>query len=147
VLTIATVNLFRPVGTSKLDSVSSDVASIIREAQNKAMNTDTSGQAVTSEYGIHFETNKYTLFIGSVFNSNDTNNLVVDAPSQIVITPNLPCQSLPNQCNNIVFQKVSGEVIGFDGSKNSVCLTETVSNDRRLVRINFLGVADVQEGC
>ena len=136
ILTIATVNLFKPVQSAKIDSVSTDVVAILREAQNKAINTDTQGGATASDYGVHFETNKYILFKGASFNAADPNNFVVDAPQGIKFTANLPS-------SNVVFQRISGEVASFDGSKNTVCLTETSSNKSLLLRVNFVGVVDV----
>jgi len=141
ILVLATVNLFKPLSSAKIESISSDIVSITLEAQNKAMNTHTQGQVLTSPYGIHFETNKYTLFKGAGFNASDPNNFVVDVPQGIVVSSNLPS-------NNVVFQQISGEVIGFDNSRNTVCLKETSSNKTVLIRVNFVGVVDVlQQSC
>ena len=141
ILMLATVNLFKPVSSAKIDSVSSDIVSVTREAQNKAMNTHTQGQVLTSPYGIHFETNRYILFKGASFNASDPNNFVVNVPQGLVISPNLPS-------SNVVFQQISGEVAGSDNSKNTVCLKETSSNKTVLIRVNFVGVVDVlQQAC
>jgi prepilin-type N-terminal cleavage/methylation domain-containing protein len=141
ILTLATVNLFKPTAQAKIDSVSADVTAIIREAQNKAINTDTNGEATSNEYGVHFEAGKYTLFKGAVFNPTDPNNFVVAAPQAITIAANLPS-------NNVVFQRISGEVVSFDGARNTVCIRETTLNKTVLLRVNFVGVVDVlQQGC
>ena len=147
ILTIVTTNLFNPVSQGKLDAVLVDAVSIIREAQNKAMNSDTSGQTTSSEYGVHFESNKYILFKGTAYNPSDSSNFVVNAPSGITIIPNLPCPSPPNGCANIVFQKISGEVASFNGSQNSVCIIETSQKQKKNLLINFVGVVNTQDGC
>ncbi|OGY22661.1 MAG: hypothetical protein A2126_01585 [Candidatus Woykebacteria bacterium GWB1_45_5] len=141
VLAVATVNLFKPASQAKIDTVATDVTSILREAQNKAINTDTGGGATSSEYGVHFEADKYTLFKGSVFNPNDPTNFVVDTPQAITIAPNLTS-------NNVIFQRISGEVLGFDDSRNTVCVRESALNKTVLIRMSFVGVIDVlQQGC
>jgi prepilin-type N-terminal cleavage/methylation domain-containing protein len=140
-LTIATVNLFKPTAQAKIDSVSTDVVAILREAQNKAINTDTNGGTASNEYGVHFDASKYTLFKGTTFNQTDPNNFAVSAPQGITISSTLTS-------GNVVFQRISGEVISFDPSKNSVCIQQTALNKTTLLRINFVGVVDVlPQGC
>ncbi|HEX7456414.1 MAG TPA: hypothetical protein VF303_03030 [Candidatus Nanoarchaeia archaeon] len=147
VLAVTTVNLFRPVTKAKVEAVSSDIHSLLREAQNKAMNSDTGGGSQSDQFGVHFKNDKYILFKGSDYDSGDSSNLVVDLPQNITITSTLPCPSPPGSCNNIVFQRLSGEVAGFDASNNSVCVTDTGNNQSRLINVNPLGVVDVQDGC
>ncbi|MDP2720633.1 MAG: prepilin-type N-terminal cleavage/methylation domain-containing protein [bacterium] len=147
ILIITTVNLVRPVSKTKADSVATDIVSIIQEAQTKAINTDTAGTPQAVDWGVHFENNKYILFKGSSFNSSDATNFVVDTPPNISLNSDLPCPSPPGNCNNIVFAKISGEVVGFDETKNSVCVTETATNKSVLLIINFIGVVNVQSGC
>jgi hypothetical protein len=138
---LATVNLFKPVSQVKINTMAADVTSILREAQNKAVNTYTNGEATSNEYGVHFEVGKYTLFKGVVFNPTDPNNFAVSAPQAITIAANLPS-------NNVVFQRISGEVASFDGARNTVCIRETALNKTVLLRVNFVGVVDVlQQGC
>ena len=141
ILTITTTNLFKPTAAAKVDSISVDVASILRTAQNKAINTDTNGGATSNEYGVYFEATKYTLFKGTVFNPADPNNFAVSAPQGVTLTANLPSSS-------VVFQRISGEVTSFDGTRNTVCAREATLNKTTLLRINFVGVVDVlQQGC
>ena len=147
ILAITTVTLFRPVAKANLDTVSTDIFSILREAQNKAINTDTSGDVQSNDYGIHFETNSYTLFKGTAYNAGDSSNFKVDTTSNIVLSPTLPCPSPPGDCNNIVFQRVSGEVLAYDDVNNTVCVSETSTNKQTLLIINFLGVVTEQNGC
>lgn len=135
------------LSSQKIDSVSSDIVSLLSEAQNKAMNSDTAGTPAASEFGVHFTSGSYTLFPGTVFNPADTNNFSVSLPSGFSLASNLPCTAAPNDCNNIVFNKLNGEVVNFSSSQNSVCLSDNVGS-RYLLNTNFLGVVDVQpSGC
>ena len=141
ILTLATINLFKPTAQAKINSVSADVTAIIREAQNKAINTDTNGEAASNEYGVHFEANKYVLFKGDTYTPADPNNFVVDVPQSVTINANLPS-------NSAVFQRISGEVVSFDDARSTVCIRETALNKTVLLRLNFVGVVDVlQQGC
>ena len=146
-LIISTVNLFRPVSKAQANGASSDIFSLLRDAQNKAMNTAIGDGTAADDWGIHFETNQYILFKGNVFDPADQANFVVDTPANISLTPTLPCPSPPGNCHNIVFAKISGEVIGFDGSNNGVCVIETSTNKTVSLSVNFVGVVNVQEGC
>jgi len=147
ILGITTTTLFRPVAKANLDTVSIDIFSLLRQAQNRAINTDTSGDPQSNEYGIHFETDSYTLFKGSVYSSGDSSNFIVTTKNNISISPSLPCPSLPEDCNNVVFKKISGEVLGFDPASNTICVTETGTNKAALFIINFVGGISIQNGC
>lgn len=147
ILGITTVTLFRPVAKANLNTVSTNIFSLLREAQNQAINTDTSGDPQSNEYGIHFETDSYTLFKGSTYISNDSSNFVVTTKNNISISPSLPCPAPPGDCNNVVFEKISGEVLGFVPANNTVCVTETGTNKQVLLNVNFVGGISVQDGC
>lgn len=147
VLILTTVNLFKPVSKAKIDSTSSDLTSLLREAQNKAINTERESGITSDEYGVHFEINKYILFKGATYDPNGSDNFEVYTPENLTLTPNLPCPSPPGECNNVVFKRISGEVVSFDNSKNTVCLAENATNKKVLLTVNFVGVVDVQEGC
>ena len=147
ILTIASINLFKPTQEASLDTASADVISLMQEAQNKAMNTDTQGDNSSDEFGVHFETQKVTLFKGVVFNSGDQSNFDIDIPSNLNIFTNLLCSSPPEDCNNVVFQRISGEVVGFSDTQNNICITVGSSGKGVLLIVNFVGVINVQDGC
>lgn len=147
VLVFVTVNLFSPNIEAKMGTVSTDIVSITREAQNKAMNTDTQGDLNSDEFGVHFETSRYILFKGSSFDGSDPNNFVVNLENNLSITPSLPCPSPPGDCNNIVFQRISGEVQDYDQINNSVCLSAISTSKDIIISFNFVGVTSVRDGC
>jgi prepilin-type N-terminal cleavage/methylation domain-containing protein len=147
ILILVTVNLFRPISQNQISSASSEISSILNQAKNRAMNSDSAGGASSERHGVHFESNKYVLFVGDSYDSSDTKNFELLTPNNISLSPTLPCPSPPGDCNNIVFEKISGEVIGFDDLSNSVCVTENSSNKTFLLKVNFVGVVDVQETC
>ena len=147
ILTIGSVNLFRPTEQASLETASTSLTSLLRESQNKATNTDSQGDPASDDYGVHFESDKAILFKGATYSNGDPANFEVSLPSNITATPNLPCPSPPGNCNNVVFQRISGEVVNFSGSQNSVCLTEGSSGKNILLGVNFIGVVNIQNGC
>jgi len=147
ILSLTTVNLFGPISKTNLNSVSTDILSVLREAQNKSMATDTDGGPTSTSYGVHFESSSYILFKGTTYVSSDPTNLVVNIPSSFTATPTLPCPSPPGDCNNIVFQKISGGLLNFDELNNTVCVSDNSTNKQKLLTVNFAGVVNVQDGC
>lgn len=147
ILAISVPNLFNLSSQANISSISLDIKSLLREAQSKAMNTDTQEQPTTFEFGIHFESNSYTLFKGSSYNSSDPDNFVVSTPNSIVLSSNLKCNSTPLDCaNSVVFSRISGEVINFDLNNESyICISEPSTNKKIKLSLNSIGVVDVLE--
>lgn len=145
-LTIASVNLFNPLSKNKVSMVAGDVTSILREAQYKSINSTDSENGGSSEFGVHFENNSYTLFKGLVYNSSSNSNFEVKTVSNISIEKSLPCSSQEN-CNNIIFEKYSGEVHEFDENQNSICIQTESSDQERMIKINSLGVVAITNEC
>ena len=145
ILAFSVPNLFSPLDSSRTNSLTEDVVSLLKEAQAKAINSDTLGQLTSSNYGVHFDTAAYTLFKGNVYSSADSSNFSVVVPNGLVVSPNLPCVSLPTDCNNLIFSQITGEVYNFDPTKNSLCLKTANNNSSFLITTNYLGVLNVQE--
>lgn len=147
ILAVATPNLFDPLATEKLSRLTTDITSLLKDAQTKSMSSETFGLGTTSEFGVHFTPTNYTLFRGTVFNPADSNNFTVSVPPGLAVAPSLPCPNGPNDCNNIVFARLNGEVTSFDENLNSICLADNFNNTI-LLTTNFLGVIDAQaNGC
>lgn len=88
------------------------------------------------DIGIHFETGKYMLFYGSIYDPEDPRNLTTTLPSNINISIDLPTADL-------VFSKLSGEVIGYDSNHNTITINHSDGN-YHTITVNKLGVVDVE---
>jgi prepilin-type N-terminal cleavage/methylation domain-containing protein len=131
-LSLTTTNLFRFQHTSQLSSTVNSFLADYKEQQIKAMVGDTEGSGAVSNYGIHFETNSYTLFR----NSYDTANLAINLPENIQITT-------PFSNSQIIFQKGSGIISNYDSgnpTNNVIIFTDTVENYSYKLDINKYGV-------
>lgn len=143
ILALSVPNLFSPLGVEKVNDLSQDIKSILSEAQTKAVSSETLGLLSTSEFGVHFTGSTYTIFRGTIFNPGDPNNFQVNVPSGLTIVPNLPCPVSPNDCNSIVFLRLTGEIQNFDQTKNSLCLADNLNNKIK-VFTSTIGVVNAQ---
>lgn len=132
-LSFVTLNLVNIQQKTSQRSTLDVLIADIKDQQNKAMAGGTkSGQ--NTDYGIYFEANRYILFQGSSYVSGDSSNFAVNLDSGLTFTNIL----FPS--SQIVFQRVSGEVIGFTSGQNTVTLTNSSNNDQKTIQINRYGV-------
>ena len=123
----------RSVINTTVDTLASD----LKSQQTKAMVGDTEGSGAISDYGIHFETNKYTLFRGSSYSAGNPSNFDVNLdPSVNFSSINLPSSS-------VVFSRGSGET-GLVSGSDTVTLTDSTNNDQKIIQINRYGAITVQ---
>jgi len=113
---ISTVALVKPQQKANVDSVVNTLIADIKSQQTKAMSGDTN-----SNYGIHFEGNKYTLdnFIVALDASVKINNITFN-----------------NQ--DLIFQKGSGEV-SFVSGQNSLNISNENGDEVVQISINKYG--------
>ena len=134
---LITVNLIRPQTKSSLDATVNVLASDIKQQQLKAMVGDTDGAASAQNFGIYFESNKYTIFSGSSFIVGP-NNFVVN------MEPNMTISNFPTSPSNpIIFSRRSGEVINFAPGQNSVTIQNTDLGAQKTITINIYGALTI----
>ena len=130
---IASISFLPFRSKSTLDTAVTTLISDTKSQQIKAVAGDTEGRSTSDNYGVHFETNSYTLFHGSIFNPSDTSNFTVALNDGIQIESTFPS-------SQIIFSIKSGEVISFSETQNSVTLEDTVEGSSKTVNINRYGV-------
>ncbi len=109
------------------------VESLISEARLRTVAGISQTESEGLNYGIHFETDRYLLFSGTVFDDQDAHNQVFLLPDTIRI------QQIDLPGDNLIFAKVSGEVLDFDPNQNSLILEQTKTATARKISINRLG--------
>jgi prepilin-type N-terminal cleavage/methylation domain-containing protein len=136
-LGIATISLGNVQRTTQVSSVTQTLISDLREQQIKAMAGDTELSGANADYGVHFETNAYTLFRDTY----GTGNFTVNLPETIQVSSTF-------SGSKVTFEKGSGEVSEYDDvnpANNTITLTNTVSNEQQIITLNRYGVVeDVQ---
>ena len=136
-IVLGTMNFIKPQITFSLDTVSLQTVSDLRSQQLKAMKGQTSGKATSQQYGIKFLSNSYVLFSGSTYSTGDTTNTIIS------LDPNLSFTNIALTNAEIVFDKLSGEFVGYTAPTSTLRLTNSADGSYRTISINKMGVANV----
>ncbi len=132
-----TTNLIGAQHNASLSTAMSTLVADIKNQQSEAMAGENSLGTGPNYYGIHFDTNSYTLFSGSTYNPSDPNNQTINLDPEFQFT-NI---SLPGvNKDDLIFIPVNGEVSGYSNSTNSVTLFDTVGKEQKVLQFNYLGV-------
>ena len=83
IFAFSVANLSNTQQRTYLSSNITTLISDIKQQQLKAMNGDTDGSGTISDYGIYFETNKYTIFRGTTYSASDARNYTISLESNI----------------------------------------------------------------
>ncbi len=125
------------VGINQKASLNTTVDSLLvdfQDQQLKAMVGETEGRTTHDSYGIHFETDSYTLFHGATYNSSDAANVVIPITGGVTFT------SVSFPSSQIIFSSVSGEVANFTAGSNAFTLRNTTSGKQKTITVNRYGV-------
>ncbi len=96
-LVVAGFSIFRK--EADLGHTAEEIISALRLAQNKTLASEAAEQ-----YGVHFETNKYVLFKGTVYNASATDNVIFNLPFNVEIDT----IGLAGGQSEAIFERVSG---------------------------------------
>ena len=109
----------------------------LREQQMKAMSGYEAITGGASNYGIFFETNRYTLFTGNSYVMGNQENFVVNLQNGLVFdTTNLPLST-------IVFTKGSGDPTNYSATYHSIQIRNVVTAEQRTITFNQSGVLEL----
>jgi prepilin-type N-terminal cleavage/methylation domain-containing protein len=135
---LAMMNILRPQQQAILSSATHVLITDIKSQQLKSMIGESSTGTAPEYYGIYFESNKYTLFPGTIYDANNANNFVVNLDSTLQISAN----TFPS--SQVVFNRISGEVSNFSSNNNSVTLKNLTNLEVKKVSINAYGAITLQ---
>lgn len=133
-LSFALINLTRVQTNTYVDTSVESLLSDIKSQQTNAMNGRLSQAGGATKYGIHFETTSYTLFEGATYDEFNGTNFTVSLQGNTEFT------SVTFPSNEIVFEKGSGEIVGFVDGSNTIILQDTASGIQTQIKLNALGV-------
>ncbi len=128
-----TINLLRPQNKASVDSISTQLVADIKNQQIKSMVGDTEGQNTPQQFGVYFEQDGYTLFRGAAYNNSEPSNFKVTLEGDLAIG------NITFGANQIIFEKISGNVAGFTPGSNSLTISHASSGVTETVIINSLG--------
>ena len=109
----------------------------LREQQMKAMSGYEAIAGGASNYGIFFETNRYTLFTGSSYVAGHQENFVVNLQNGLTFdVTNLPLSA-------IVFSRGSGDPTNYSATYHSIRIRNLVTAELRTITFNQSGVLEL----
>lgn len=139
VMTIAAtlfgLTVFNLVGTQKaseLGSTTDILVSDMASQQTKAMLG--AGVSAGTNYGIHFEADKYVLFQGNSYNYLDTKNFIVP------VDQGLTFSNILFPSGNLIFTSNTGTVSGYLNGGNYVVLQDLQGSNSKTITVNRYGV-------
>lgn len=131
-LQVGWVNLYRFQQTATTGAAIDTLVSDIRNQQIRAMNGDTYNTGTTNNFGIYFQSDRYTLFFGSAYSAAASTNFVIRFEPNIRMTGNTFAS------NQLIFVKGSGEINTTD-LEDTVTLQNTSSGETTTIRLNRMG--------
>ncbi len=133
-LTLTTISLMSFQQNAFVDTTVEQLISDIKYQQISAMNGAAEGESTAQKFGIHFETNSYTLFHGDSFDVSESTNFTLSLESAMSFAD----VAFPQ--DEIIFEKGSGEINGFIDGQNTIILQDSGNNNQVTITINKLGV-------
>lgn len=133
-LTLTSLNLSSTLPQTSLDSATKTLVGYLKQQQLNALTGVSLDPISTTDQGVHLESNQYTLFQGSSFNVNSTYNFTQKV-DDLLITTTFP-QS------NIIFTKGTGEISGFNPNNNTITLTFTQTQQKKIITLNKYGIIE-----
>lgn len=135
--TIATASLFRGQRSTNVSEVSRQLVQDLREAQIQAMTGKTSSSGALLDRSVRFETDRYILYPGLVYDSGNSENRVVTIPTTMQFT------AISVSGNTVTFARGGGDVRDFVAGQDSVTLSDTAIGKSDRFLVNRRGVVNV----
>lgn len=105
VSSIAFVNLSQFHNEQALKNTTIDIVSLLNKARQKTLSSINS-----TNYSVHFDTNKAVLFTGSIYSSINTTNEINNFSSAVII-PTVGGLNIGGG-NDVTFERLTGDTIG-----------------------------------
>ncbi|MDP4011265.1 MAG: type II secretion system protein [Candidatus Roizmanbacteria bacterium] len=132
-MTLTTISLISYQQNTYVQTSIEQLMSDIKYQQISAMNGATEGEISAQRFGIHFDTNSYTLFHGDTYNALEPTNFTVS------LDHNLSFASVEFAQNELLFERGSGEILNFVDGENTITVQDGGNNTQVEIAINKLG--------
>jgi len=110
--------------STELEKTSQDIISTLKLAQTK-----TTSSEEASQYGVHFENNKYTLFKGDAYQAGLESNKIYNIPNRLEIYD----ISLTGEGSDVIFKRISGKT-----EQNGNISIRIISNTSKIKTVNII---------
>jgi prepilin-type N-terminal cleavage/methylation domain-containing protein len=135
-LTMTTIALIRPQATASISSTVNGLVADLKAQQLRAMAGDSETATSAQPHGIYIQNNQYRLFKGSAYSGADADNFAVAAADNVGLSTTFTS-------TQVVFSKGTGEVGSFNGSANTITVTNSISGQTNVITINRYGAITV----
>lgn len=122
----------------QLETEAQRIVAALLEAQSKTLAGYSNGGKTGLNYGIYFSADGYTVFSGPVYNPNDPDKIQLKLADRYELDP------INLNSTQIVFAKVTGEVLNFDPDHNSITVSDRRIDQKKEIIINRLGVIETR---
>lgn len=130
IVTLTILNI-EPRSAIRLNTTT--VIADIKKQQLKAL-TGATYLGATTNFGIYFQSDKYTLFAGDNYSGGNASNVEITLPQKTIMSG----VTFPSA--TIVFAKYTGEINNFINGSNTLTFQNSVSNEAQTITLNKLGV-------
>ena len=89
---------------------------------------------VYTDYSIRFESDRYILYPGSVYDAGNTANIIVP------LEPTVEFSSIGFAGSSVTFARLSGDIRNFIQANSTITLRDTQTNQQTTVTFNTHGI-------
>ncbi|MBI5018875.1 prepilin-type N-terminal cleavage/methylation domain-containing protein [Candidatus Gottesmanbacteria bacterium] len=134
---LSTQSLFGGIRSATLDQVSSSVMRDLNTQQARAINGLVSPSGSVVDYSVRFETDRYILYPGAVYDMGNSQN------QEVLLDPTMRFTVIAVPDQAITYARSSGKMRGFITGADYVELSDTETGSRVTIRINEAGALSV----
>lgn len=131
---VATVNIFTGQQHASFSTSRDGVIRDLREQQYRAMAGEVPSSGVYTDYSIRFESDRYILYPGSVYDAGSAANIIVE------LEPTVEFSSIGFAGSSVTFARLSGDIRNFVQANSTVTLRDTQTNQQTTITFNVHGV-------
>ena len=135
---LVTLNVFRGQQRASLTVTRDMLVSDLRKQQLRAMEGVTAEPGVYLDYSVRFESNKYVLYPGVVYDEENSAN------EMVTLDPVLQLDPTRLSGGTITFSRLSGEIRAYDADNSMIVLRNTQTGNHYTIQMNSLGVPFVE---
>lgn len=131
-ITISVTTFVNLNHSQALERITAQVTALIQETRSKAQTSKGD-----SEYGVHLLTDKVIAFAGSVYNADDTSNIILSLDDVILTATS----SIVGGGYDLIFKKISGATVNAGSFNLSL---QSLPSSFKTVKIEGTGLISVQ---
>lgn len=134
---LSVVNVTQLIPKANISTTVDVLIADLKQQQQKAMSGETGVASASGEaqpHGVHIDSNQYVLYSGITYDAQSASNSAFPLSEVVQLSTTFPS-------NAVLFNKGSGEVLGYTSSESArITVTDTVQNRQKVIQLNEFGV-------